>query len=83
MVFQIIGVFPNVAAEYRFTFAARDCLAHDRIVLICGGTNFEFATIDNEPSPAAAETGCACGFKFFFESVEAAESGFDVVGEFA
>ena len=36
LVFEIIGVLPNVHAEHRFALAAGDGLAHSRIVLVGG-----------------------------------------------
>src|SRR5206468_1766541 len=64
-------------------FASGDGLAHDRIVLVGGGDNFQFATIHHEPDPAAAEAPDAARFKLFLERVEAAEGGLDVVAQFA
>src|SRR5690349_5859640 len=76
-------MFPDVASEQGFAFSAGDGFAHDRIVLVGGGDDFEFAVVDDEPGPTAAETAEARGFELFFEGVEAAEGGFDVVGEFS
>ena len=56
LVFEIIGVFPNVAAEKRLAFSAADGLAHDRVVLVCRGNNLKFAVVHDEPDPTAAET---------------------------
>ena len=58
-------MFPNVAAEDRLAFATGDGLAHERIVLVGGGNDFEFAAVHDEPGPAAAETADARRFKLF------------------
>jgi hypothetical protein len=47
-------VLPNVHAEDGLAFAAGDGFAHDRIVLIGGGNDFQLAGVDDEPGPAAA-----------------------------
>jgi hypothetical protein len=73
LVFQIIRVFPNVAAENHFAFATGDGFAHERVILIRRGNDFQFSIVGNEPNPAAAETADARRFKFRFEFVEAAE----------
>ncbi len=64
-------------------FATGDGLAHERVVLVGGGNDFQFSAVGDEPGPAAAESSKTRCFKLRFEIVEAAESGFDVVGEFA
>ena len=83
LIFQIIRVFPDVAADDRLAFAAGDGLAHERIVLVRGGNDFQFAVVGDEPDPAAAETAEARRFKLRLEIIEAAERGLDVVREFA
>src|SRR5207245_7755090 len=81
LVFEVIGVLPYVATEDRPAFATRDRLAHDRIVLVGGGDDLEFAAVPHEPDPAAAKPAQAAGFKLFLESVEATERSLQVVCE--
>ena len=83
LVFEIIGVFPDVHAEDGFAFGPANGFAHERVVLVGGGNDLEFVIIEDEPGPAAAEPAHGGRFKFFLERVEAAESGFDVVAQFA
>src|SRR2546426_209701 len=55
LVFEIIGVFPHVHAEDRLAFAAGNDFAHQRIVLVGGGNDLEFAFVHHQPDPTAAE----------------------------
>ncbi len=49
LVFQIIRMFPNVHAKDDFAFDAGDSFAHERIVLVRRGNDFQFATIRHQP----------------------------------
>src|SRR5260370_41341438 len=83
LVFEVISVFPHVATEDRPAFATRDRLAHDRIVLVSGGDDLEFAAVRHQPDPAAAKSARPSGFKLFLDSVEAAEPRLPGVAESA
>src|SRR5205809_5770495 len=83
LVFQIVGVFPHVAAEDRLPFTSSNGFTHDRIVLVCRGNDLELAAVQHEPDPAAAEASQAGRFEFFLERVEADERRFEVIREFA
>src|ERR1043166_2107219 len=76
-------MFPNIAPEDRFSLCATDRFAHDGIVLVGSGDDFELATVDHQPGPTAAEPAHAGGLELFFERIETAERGFDVVGQFS
>jgi hypothetical protein len=76
-------VFPDVHAEERLAFATGDGLAHERIVLVRRGDDFQLAVVGDEPDPAAAETADARRLELRLEIIEAAERGLDVVGELA
>src|SRR5947209_4632903 len=67
LVFEVVGVLPNIAAQNWFAFDSRNRFAHDRIVLVRRGHDFEFAAVGDQPRPAAAETRHAGIFKFLFE----------------
>src|SRR6185369_8299040 len=73
----------DVAAEDGLAFHAGYGFAHDRVVLVRRGNDFELAAVYNQPGPTAAEAADPGSFKFFFESVEAAEGRFDIITEFA
>ena len=59
LVLQIIGVLPHVHAEHRLAFATSHGFAHDRIVLVGGRDDFQFAAVHHEPRPAAESAGAA------------------------
>src|SRR5205085_3272152 len=50
---------------------------------IRGGLDFEFATVGNEPHPAAAELIYAMFDKFFFELIETAKVTVDILFQFS
>ena len=78
LVFQIVGVFPNVETQHRHV------AMHDRAVLVGGAFDQElFVFIEAEPGPTAAKTAHARLLQRFFEGVEAAQFGFDGVGQLA
>src|SRR5205823_1755670 len=83
LVFEIIRVLPNVAADNRLAFATGDGFSHERIVLVRGRNDLQFAAVGNKPRPAAAETTDARCVEFALKVCERTERGLDVVAEFA
>src|SRR6266567_1572915 len=75
LVFEIVGVFPNIHAQDGFAFTAGDGSAHERAVLVGGGNNLQSAIADDQPGPTASEAAHTRGFKFFLERVETSEGG--------
>ena len=67
-VVDVVGVFPNIAAEQRF-LAAEAKWVHT----VWRGGHFKLAVVFNEPSPAGAELACAFGDKSCFEVSDGAE----------
>src|SRR5258708_1382199 len=67
LVFEVVGMFPNVAAKDRLAFATGEGLAHDRIVLVGSGNDSELAAVDDKPGPTAAEASHAGCLKLFLE----------------
>src|ERR1035437_113625 len=45
LVFEIVGVFPDVTADDGLAFAAGDGFAHERIVLVRRGDNLQLAVV--------------------------------------
>lgn len=78
LIFEIVGVLPDVAAEKRGAGAV-----HERVVLVGSGGDGDFAVFGDEPGPAGAEAGGAGFSESFFEGVEGAESGGNGIGESA
>ena len=76
LVFEVVGVFPNVAAEERGAGAV-----HERVVLVGSGGDGDFAVFGDEPGPAGAEAGGTGFGESFFEGVEGAEGSGDGIGE--
>src|ERR1039458_4983811 len=76
-------MFPDVAANDGRAFTAGDGFAHERIVLVGGGDDFQLALVGNEPDPAAAKTRQTGGLKLGFEIIEVAKRSLEVIGEFA
>ena len=75
VVFQIVGVLPDVVAEDG-TQALRD-----GIVLIRRAENLHFAfRVSCQPDPSAAELAYTGGVEFFLKSFEVAESFLDGFG---
>src|SRR6185503_2837782 len=66
-----------------FAITAGDGFAHERAVLVRGGNYFQFAVVDDEPGPTAAEAAHTRGLDLFFECIETAEGGLQVVSQFA
>ncbi len=87
LVFEVVGVFPDVDAEDGFACGGagggEDGFGHDGVVLVGGGGDGEFAVFDDEPGPAGAEAFGAGFLEFGFEIGEGAEGGFDGVAESA
>jgi hypothetical protein len=86
LVFQIIGVFPDVdAEEWRVGgTAGSSCADGDGGVLIGGGEDGEFFIgTHHEPGPTAAESGEGGFGEFVFEVGEVLEIFIDGLGEFA
>src|SRR5882724_8980336 len=78
LIFQIVGVLPNVVAKDRkFAVGNGIVLVGSRSDLKLTGFRF------NQPGPAAAELVYAGGLKLFLKCVEAAESFVDGVGNCA
>ncbi len=75
LVFEVVGVFPNVDSEERF------CAGHQGRVLVWSGFHDEFCVADGEPYPAAPEHFEACCDELFFEGLLGFEMGFDVFEE--
>ncbi len=68
----------HIAADERRTFATRDGLAHERIVLVRRGDDLQFTGVRDEPDLAAAETADARRFILRLEIIEATKSRRDV-----
>src|SRR5262249_35440124 len=83
LVFEVVGMFPDIATEDRFAFGAGDRFAHERVVLIGGGDDFQLAIVYDQPGPTAAESAHTGGFELFLESVETVERGFNIVSQFS
>src|SRR5258708_29322178 len=79
LIFQIIGVFPNVDAQDRS--ALYFGYIHQWVVLVGGGRDLQLSVLYDQPCPAAAETADAGGIELFFESIEAAKGGANVIGQ--
>src|ERR1700722_803367 len=67
LIFQIVGVFPDVQAEESFS------AVHDGIVLIRGGSDGELAIAKQQPSPAGAKPFGGGIVEFCFEVGKTAE----------
>lgn len=83
LIVEIIGVFPDVDAKDWGAFDSGDCFAHQGVILICGGADFEFSVAEIQPSPTGTEATEASGVDFFFELIDIAEGSGDGFGEFA
>src|SRR5579872_4316056 len=81
LVFQVVGMFPNVGTENGPAFHPGNRLAHDRIVLVGRGDDFQLAVVHHQPGPAAAEASQASRLKFFLEGIKTAKRGLDIVGQ--
>src|ERR1039458_4856185 len=80
LVFQIIGVFPDIRADDGLAFAAGHGVAHEGIVLVRRGDDLQLAVVRHQPDPAAAETSDARSLELRLEIIEAAHPGLCVVG---
>src|SRR5262245_46609537 len=83
-VFEVVGVLPDIQAQDGCARAARDGLAHERVVLVGGGGDRELAVLGDEPGPARSEARGRGGGELLLEPaglVETAEGGPDGVGE--
>ena len=77
-------MLPDIDPKNRRALTARDCLAHQRAVLIRGRADFQFAVPGpDQPCPSAAETFHASVGELFLKGIKASEGGLDVIGEFA
>ncbi len=82
LVFEVIGVFPYIATEYRRSETFGHPL-HERIVLVGRRANAKRAVLlFAEPNPTATEPSNSGRLEFRFELVEASERGFDRISEF-
>ena len=72
-------MFPNIRTDERLTFDAGHGFAHQWIVLVRRGDNFQFSVVQHEPDPAAAKTSESRRLELRLEIIEAAERGLDVV----
>src|SRR5208282_5606643 len=83
LVLEIVGMLPDVAAEKRLAFDAADSFAHQGVILVSGRNELDFAMVDDQPGPTAAEPAHAGGLELFFEGVETAEGALDIFSQFA
>src|SRR3984957_630781 len=81
LILEVISVLPNIDAEDGLAFASGDGFAHDRIILVGSRADFQFSPVDDQPSPAAAESAHACRFDLFLQSVKAAEGRRDCIAQ--
>src|SRR6185295_7866680 len=77
LILQIVSVLPHIHTQHGLAFTTGHRLAHDRVVLVGRGDNFQLAVVDHQPGPAAAETAHAGGFKLLLEGLQAAEGGIE------
>src|SRR5690606_19447449 len=71
LVIQVVSVFPHVAYQYRLGTCGQRSLGVRSL------DHFQFAAIQHQPYPAAAELAHASVYKFFFEVFVAAEVSVD------
>ncbi len=76
-------MLPDIDAQQGLAFDAGDALAHEGIVLVGGGDDFQFAAIEDEPGPTGAEPAETCGFELLLEGIEGTKGAGDGGGEFA
>lgn len=82
LVIEVVGMFPDIETEDGNAGTSGDGIAHLGIILIGGGANGDRAIrFDDQPCPAGAKSAGGGGGKLFFEFVEAAEGGLDLIGE--
>lgn len=74
-------MLPDIDADHRGAFRARDGLAHQRAVLVGRRDDLELAIVHHEPDPAGTETAHAARFELRLEVVEAAKLGRDRLTE--
>src|SRR6185503_4106740 len=77
LILQVIGVLPHIDPDNR------RIAVHQRAVLIWRGNYFEPSTLPDQPCPSTPEAAHTRGAEFFLKLIEAAESGVDVIREFA
>ena len=73
LVFEVVGVLPDIEAEQRRAFTTGDSLAHDGVVLIGGGDDLQLALVERQPRPTAAEPARGGFAKILFETGDIAE----------
>src|SRR5438034_7798747 len=71
LVFQVIGMLPNVAAHYR------ELALHNRAVLVGSGDHLDSVGRFHQPGPTGAEARGARLVELFLERVEPAEGARD------
>src|SRR5215469_7026451 len=81
LVFEIVGVFPNVDTQDWCTLDFG--YIHQWVVLVGGRTDLQLAVLDDQPGPAAAKTGETGGIEFLFEGIEASKGRMDIIGQLA
>src|SRR6185312_1137980 len=81
LVFQIVGMFPDIDAEDRSAFHFG--YIHQRVILVRGGSDLQLAIPDDQPRPAASKTRQPGGIQLFLQTVDTAESTVDLVQQFA
>ena len=75
-------MLPDVEPEkWRAEFSGGQQTFHGRVILIGGAGNFEFAILNDEPSPAGAEAFCRSLAEGLFASIEGAKCGVDRGGQ--
>src|SRR5579863_2499074 len=79
LVFEVVGVFPNVDTQDRGSFYFG--YIHQGVVLVRGGADLQFAVLTDEPGPATAKTAHSGGVELFLEGIEAAKGCVNVVGQ--
>src|ERR1044071_4401642 len=79
LVFQVVGMFPNVHAKNgRALYFG---YIHQWVVLVGGGADLQLPILYNQPCPSAAKTAQPGSIEFFLEGIEAAEGGVDLIGQ--
>ncbi|MFM1943105.1 MAG: hypothetical protein RI897_2087 [Verrucomicrobiota bacterium] len=81
LVFEVVGMFPDIDAEDGGAFATGDGFTHEGVILVGGGSDGDLASGREQPDPAAAEAAGAGGFELGFEFIEGAEGCIDGIGQ--
>ncbi len=83
LILEVVGVFPDVKTEQRRAANSGDGFAHQRAILVGGGTDGQLAAFDDQPSPTTTETGGGGVVEDFLQLIKAAEGAIDSRSQFA